>query len=105
MQDAPGPIAELDEEGPFEAEALADALDIGGRRLIAGDDGGGIAGRDIEEAEDEERHHRHHRDGGKNAPCHIAAHGAKAFMPVLLTPQAKGKGPFTTPPTFLRQAW
>jgi hypothetical protein len=33
MQDAPGPVAELDEEGPFETEALADALDIGGGRL------------------------------------------------------------------------
>ena len=24
---------------------------------------------------------------------------------VLLTPQAKGRGPFTTPETFFRQAW
>ena len=44
MQDVPGPIAELDEEGPVEPEALADALDIGRRRLVARDDRAGSPG-------------------------------------------------------------
>jgi hypothetical protein len=42
------------EEGPVEAEALADLLHVVGGGLIAGDDGGRIAGRDVEQREDEQ---------------------------------------------------
>ena len=39
----PDPLAEADEEGPVEPEVLADALDVGRRRLVAGDHRGGVA--------------------------------------------------------------
>ncbi len=41
-------------EGPVEAEAAADLLDVLRGRLVAGDDGGRIAWCDVEQAEDEQ---------------------------------------------------
>ena len=38
---------ELHQERPVEPEVLADALDVGGRRLVAGDHRGRIARRDV----------------------------------------------------------
>ena len=65
-------LAELDQEGPVEPEALADALDVGGRRLIAGDHRGRIARRDVEQAEHEQRDHRHDGDGREDASDDVA---------------------------------
>ena len=44
--DLPQPLAEPHQERPVEAERGADALDVGGRRLVAGDDRGRIARRE-----------------------------------------------------------
>ncbi len=119
VQDLPDPFAEADQERPVEAEALADTRDIGGARLVAGDDRRRIARRDVEQAEHEQRHHAHDRDGCRDASNDVSEHGrnlrrwhavgiddvhALAAHAVLLTPQKKGRGPLTTPETFLRQA-
>jgi hypothetical protein len=75
MEELPAPFAEAGEERPVEAEGRADALDIGGRRLVAGDHRRRIARCDIEQAEHEQRDHRHHRDGREDAPDDIGHHG------------------------------
>ena len=46
-----------------------------GARLIARDHRGGIAGRDVEQAEHEQRDHRHHRDGREEPPEDVVEHG------------------------------
>ena len=74
VQDLPQPFAEADQEGAIKTERGADALDVGGGGLVAGDDGGRIAGGDVEQAEDEEGDHQHDRDGGQNAPDGIGEH-------------------------------
>ena len=62
----------------IEPELRADALDVGVRRLIAGDDRRGIAGRQIEQREDEQRDERHHRDRREMAADDVAN---KALLP------------------------
>ena len=105
MQDVPEPAPELDQKRPVETEALADALDVGGARLIARDHRGRIARRDVEQAEDEQRHDRHHWHGRENAPEDIRDHvGSPHRHAVFDTPQKNGSGPFTIPETFLRHA-
>ena len=105
MQDVPDPAPELDQERPVEAEALANALDVGGARLVAGDHRGRIARRDVEQAEDEQRDDRHHRQGREDAPEDIGEHvGLPRRHAVFDTPQKKGSGPLAIPETFLRQA-
>ena len=78
MQDLPQPLAEPHEERPIQTQRGTDALDIGGRGLIAGDDRGGIAGREIQQAEHEERDDEHHRDGGQDAPRGVGKHAVAA---------------------------
>ena len=98
---------ELHQERPVEAEALADALDVLRRRLVAGDHRGRVARRDEQQAEHEQRDHHHHRDGRQNTPDDEGEH-APTLPPVLCglaTPQKNGIGPLTMPLTFLRQAW
>ena len=80
MQDAPGPLAEAHQEGPVEAEALADALDVGRRRLVARDHGGRVARRDVKQAEDEQRDDRHHGDRREDAAEDVAYHGSTLLM-------------------------
>ena len=105
VQDAPEPAPELDQERPVEAEALANALNVGGARLVAGDHRRRIARRDVEQAEHEQRDDRHHRHGRQNAPEDIREHvGSPRRHAVFDTPQKKGSGPFTIPETFLRHA-
>ena len=105
MQDAPDPASELDQEGPVEAEALADALHILRACLIARNHHGGITRRDVEQAEHEQCNNRHHRQGGDDAPEDIGEHLASVQdHAVFDTPQNKGTGPLATPDTFLRHA-
>ena len=70
----PDPLAEAHQEGTVEAERGADALDVGGGRLIAGDDRRRVAGSDVEQTEYEQRHHQHYRNGGQNTPGGIGKH-------------------------------
>ena len=93
----PEPFEEANEERAVEPEANADPLDVGGARLVAGDDGGRVAGGEVEKAEHEQGHDRHHRDGREDAAPDIAQHQ------VLVTSQNTGNGALTTPETFFRQ--
>ena len=105
MQDLPGPFAEADEERPVEAEALADLLDVLRRGLVAGDHGGRIARRDVEQAEHEQGDDRHHGDRRQDAPDDVSEHRAcLRWRQAFATPQKNGSGPLTTPLTLLRQA-
>ena len=54
-QHAADPAHELHGQGIVEAELLADGVDLHLRRVVAGDDGGGIAGRQVQQQEDEHR--------------------------------------------------
>ena len=74
VQDVPEPVDEAHQERPVEAERGADALDVGGRGLVAGDDRGGIARGDVEQTEDEQRHHQHDRDRGEDAADDVGQH-------------------------------
>ena len=105
MQDVPEPGPELDQKRPVEAEALANALDVGGARLVAGDHRRRIARRDVEQAEDEQRDDPHHGQGRENAPEDIREHvGSPRRHAVFDTPQKNGSGPLAMPETFLRHA-
>src|SRR6266700_4161931 len=105
VQDAPDPRAELDQERLVEAEALANALDVGGARLVARDHRRRIARRDVEQTEDEQRDDRHHGQGREYAPQDVREHmGLPRGHAVFDTPQKNGSGPFTTPETVLRHA-
>ena len=98
-------VAEPDQERPVEAEALANALDVGRARLVAGDHRRRIARRDVEQAEHEQRDDRHHGDGREDAPEDIREHvGLLRRHAVFDTPQKNGSGPFAMPETFLRHA-
>ena len=133
LQHPEEPFAEADQIGAVEPEALADALDIGGRGLVAGDDGRRVARRDIEEREDEQRHESHdgdrrddtsddkseHRDldvrlsdAGLSGPedpdspiTVLSGRCGGVRHQALDTPQKTGNGPLVTPCTFFRQAW
>src|SRR5215472_2437158 len=74
MEDMPEPFAEADQERAVKAEALADALNVRRRRLVAGDHCGGVARRDVEEAENEQGNQRHHRHGRRDTPNDVAEH-------------------------------
>ena len=74
VHDLPQPFAEAHQERPVQSERGTDTLHVGGRGLVARDDRGRIAGREIEQAEHEERDDEHHRDGGKDASCGVGKH-------------------------------
>ena len=62
MGHAGDPDRELFEHRPVEPELGADGGDLGNRRIIAGDDGRGIAGRKAQQEEHEHGDHAHHGD-------------------------------------------
>ena len=68
MEDAPEPVAELDEERPVEPERAPDAGDVGRGGLVAGDQRRRVAGGQVQEAEHEQGHEPHHGDRGDDAP-------------------------------------
>src|SRR5262249_47220674 len=78
LEEPADPGAELDEERPVEAELVVDAGDVLGRRVVTGDDGGGITRRDVEEREDEQGHHPHHGDGGQEPAEEVDGHADRA---------------------------
>jgi len=67
-------MAEAHEEGIVEPELAMDAGDVVGRREIAGDNGRGIARRQIEQREHEERHEGHDEDGGDETADDVSEH-------------------------------
>ncbi len=74
MQQLVDPGEELHIERLVEAEGGADALELGGRCIVAGEDGGGIARRDPQQQEHEQRHHAHHGNGSEHAANEISEH-------------------------------
>ena len=80
LQDTPRPFAEAFQERAIEPERRSDSLDVFRRRLIAGDDDGGIARRDVEQAEDEQGNDPHDRDRRYDAPNDEAEHVSPAFL-------------------------
>ena len=97
VEDVPEPFAEADEEGAVEAEADADAFDVGRAGLVAGDDGGRVAGGDVEKAEDEECDDPHDGDRRDDATGDVVEHQ------VFVTSQKTGNGALTMPVRFFRQ--
>ncbi len=115
--------AEADEEGPVEPQALADLLDVRRGRLVAGDHGRRIAGRDVEQEEHEQqRTTGDHGNRREDASDYINEHEARLFMSArggvggaaapgqrsnqrtLDTPQENGSGAGAMPVTLLRHA-
>ena len=72
------PDQELLPQGLVEAERLADLGDVLGRGVVAGDDGGRVAGRQVQEEEDEQRHDRHDRNHRNQASDDIGDHALAA---------------------------
>jgi len=70
----PAPFEEAENERTIEAEALPDLFNFRRGRLIAGDHGSGIAGREIEQREDKQRDNRHHRYRRQQPLEHIEKH-------------------------------
>src|ERR1700681_439320 len=57
-----------------EAERGADNFKLFQRRIVAGQDRGGIAGRQPQQQEHKQRNHAHHGDGGEDAAKQISEH-------------------------------
>ena len=74
MQQLADPGEELGVERLVEAERGADALELLRRRIVAGEDRGGIAGRQPQQQKHKQRHHAHHGDGGEDAAKQISEH-------------------------------
>ena len=70
----PSQSADLGVERLVEAELGADARDVVAGRVVAGDDDGRIARRDVQEREDRDGHHAHDGDGGQQAPQDLGEH-------------------------------
>jgi len=58
----------------MQAKRDADALELLGSRIVAGENGGGIAGRQPQQQEYEQGHHTHDRNGGKHAAKKVSEH-------------------------------
>src|SRR5207244_12749043 len=97
--DTAEPDADLGDERLVEAELGADLRDVLGRRVVAGDDDGGIAWRDVQQREDGDGHHPHHGDGGHQPANDLRNHGQ-----AIDTFQNSGAGTGSTPLTDLRYA-
>ena len=76
MQQLADPGEELRVERLVQAERGADALELLGRRIVAGQDRGGIARGQPQQQKHEQRHHGHHGNGGKDAADQITEHQA-----------------------------
>ena len=76
MQQLADPGEELGVERFVQSERDADALELLGRRVVAGQDRGGIAGRQPQQQKHEQRHHAHHGNGGEHAAEQISEHQA-----------------------------
>ena len=74
LQQLADPGEELGVERLVQAERGADALELFGRRIVAGQDRGGIARRQPQQQKHEQRHHAHHGNGGQNAAKQISEH-------------------------------
>src|SRR5262249_49691057 len=57
-----------------QSELLADVLDVLRTSIVAGDDGGGVAGREPQQAKHEDRHDGHHRNRGQDALDDVPSH-------------------------------
>ena len=75
-QDVAEPDEELGEDRLVEAEPVADLGDLLGVGVVAGDDRGGVAGREPQHQEHQHRDDQHHRDGGGEAAQDIGEHGS-----------------------------
>ena len=74
MQELSDPGDELGVERLVEAERGADALELLGRRIVAGEDRGGVAGRQPQQQKHKQRHHAHHGNSGEDAAKEISEH-------------------------------
>ena len=74
VQELADPGEELDVERLVQAERGADALKLLGRRVVAGQDRGGIARRQPQQQKHEQRHHAHHGNGGQHAAKQVSEH-------------------------------
>src|SRR6202022_1108152 len=74
MQQLADPGEELGVERFVQSERGADALKLLGRRIVAGQNRGGIARRQPQQQKHEQRHHAHDGNGGKNAAEQVSEH-------------------------------
>ena len=86
VQQLADPGEELGVERLVEAERGADALELLGRRVVAGEDRGGIAGRQPQQQKHKQRHHAHHGDGGEDAAKQISEHLFPSHESVMAWP-------------------
>ena len=80
LQQLADPGEELGVERLVQAERDADALELFGRRIVAGQDRGGIARRQPQQQKHEQRHHAHHGNGGQHAAKQISEHRCPSIM-------------------------
>jgi hypothetical protein len=74
VQQLADPGEELGIERFMQSERDADALELLGRRIVAGENRRGIAGGEPQQQKHEQRHHPHHGDGGQHAAKQISEH-------------------------------
>src|SRR5262249_55453260 len=87
IEHAYGPAAELDVQGIVETEAGPDGFDLGRGGVVAGDDGGRIAGRQMQEQEYEYPDQAHHEQGRDQATDDEGPHArVYAFLAAFARP-------------------
>ncbi len=74
MQQPADPGDELDMQRLVEAERGPDHFELFRRRIVAGEDRGGIARRQPQQQEHEQRNHAHHGYGGEDAAKQKSEH-------------------------------
>ncbi len=74
VQQLADPGEELHVERLVQPERGADTLELLGRRVVAGEDRGGIARRQPQQQKHKQRHHAHHGNGGEDAANEISEH-------------------------------
>src|SRR5262249_1990571 len=97
--DTAEPDRDLRMERLVEPELGPDLRDVVRRRVVAGDDDGGIARRDVQEREGRDGHDVHDGNGGPQSAGKLREHDQ-----AIATFQKTGAGNWSTPLTDLRYA-
>ncbi|GCC49253.1 hypothetical protein chiPu_0033645, partial [Chiloscyllium punctatum] len=73
-QELRDPGVELDVDRLVQTKRGTDALELFRRRIVAGEDCGGVARRQPQQQEHEQGHHAHHGNGSEDAAKQISDH-------------------------------
>jgi hypothetical protein len=80
LQQPAVPAQELDVERLVHPQRMGDLADVVRGGVGTGDDGGGVARRQVDEHEAHSGHHQRHRDQRQQAPDDVGLHGPATLV-------------------------